>query len=319
MFTTLAAGWLVGCVPEEADDPPVAQTTPETTEPVDPLPWDWEPDDDPDGGGAMDLFLAAEALQLALEDLLSHDARPVIDAYNDVFYGSRSPTCPFVIDDGYGGMYWNDGCSATDGTYFGGFLSHYVFDGTYSDDLYYDGDSLGGSVTVITATGQVLDVEGSAAWIDGVSADGSLRIVQSLLYGGFGYTASSATGWLGDPSAVSVELLGIRVPSIDGTIVQVAGDSTVYLNGAPWAAQFTGNTMENSQIGSLCDLEPGGRIDLRDPSGRWIELQFDGPTLDVDLGDPTRCDGCADAVADGEVVGEVCADFTPWLTWEALP
>jgi hypothetical protein len=318
MTALLATLWLGGCAeaPPDTAEPPPADVPDET--PIEPSPWSFDDDDTP--SDTVDLAGAGRALDAAVVEILELDSRPIVDAYRGLFLDGRSLDCPDLTDDGNGGLYWNDGCSSLEGTYFGGYLSHYVLDGAYQDDLILYGDTLGGVVTVIDAAGRTLDLEGDVSWVEGVSTDGLLEIVASVVSGGFYYSGGDATGWLREGrQAVTVGLTGIRIPIVDGTAVVVEGAVNTTADGQPWSAMFLANTVGNAAAGSACDQEPGGTIELRDPSGRWIDITFHGPNLEDDPGDPTRCDGCGDATVDGEPVGEICADFTPWMTWEALP
>lgn len=311
VFTTVAL--LAGCgePPTEPEDVAEPGTVPE-----DVSPWDYTaegtelPDVDPDG--------LSRALDQAIAEVLVEDARPVVAGYLDRYATSATAACPPITDDGLGNRYWATGCAAPDGTYFGGYLSHYTFDGTFDAEsgLYLTGTQLGGNIT-IDGPGGILDLEGSATFVTGISGDRTTELVVSSLIGGF--YAPSPGSWLGEARSVTNTLTGYTIPSIGGVVVVVDGSVVVLVDGEPYSVVFHGAQVANAAIGSDCDREPGGTVDIRDPYGRWVEVVFHGPTVEVTGGDPARCDGCGDATLDGAPIDPVCADFEPWFRWELLP
>ncbi|MEZ4236616.1 MAG: hypothetical protein R3F59_10760 [Myxococcota bacterium] len=305
----------LACTPDPASTPSVATlTTP--TAPTSPATWTFPdadtPPGDPDPDALGDAITAAAALALAFP------ADPLVDAYLDRFARSASPTCPTTFDDGYGGTYWADGCTAPDGTYFGGYLDavHFVDLPTDDGTALLTGDTLGGNITLLDPDGRALDLEGTAARLTGTSVDGTTTYVQSALVGGFGLQGDDAPSWLRDgPRSVELVLTTIAVPSIYGLATVVDGAVDVDQPDGRYSVRFGEVTAANLAVGSACALEPGGPVTVRDPDGRWVEVTFHGPHLGVDEGDAQRCDGCGDAVAldDGRALPEVCADFSPWL------
>jgi hypothetical protein len=150
-----------------------------------------------------------------------------------------------------------------------------------------------------------------------VSSDGTLQVVSSALYGGF-YGEGTGSGWLdgmADAASLSISLYGYTIPSVGGILVGAEGSTVV----GEHAVIFTGVQMGNEQIGSLCGIEPGGTVQMRDGYGRWVDITFHGPQMEVGGGDPQQCDGCGDVTLEGEPVGQVCPDLTPWYQWELLP
>lgn len=287
---------------------------------LEPLPWFFETTERSDD---IDLVAVGEALDQAVREVLTYDARHVVDAYLDQLDASTDPNCPEVTVDGAGNRYWLAGCAADDGSIYSGFLFHYPQSEVPNGDVLFSGDTLDGNARIIDGLGRAIDIQGSVGFLTGTAVDGSSDLVVSSIAGGFGLD-DAPEGWLATgPQSVQVVLVGLTLRSVVGSLVQVAG-SVVTLREAgdrsdgAYAVTFDDNVMATGAL-SACNSEPGGTISVRDAEGRWLDITFDGPVLDQSAGDPTACDGCGRAVLDGVEIGEVCADFFPWLSWEALP
>ena len=63
-----------------------------------------------------------------------------------------------------------------------------------------------------------------------------------------------------------------------------------------------------------CLAEPNGTQHVQ-VNGAWVYIEWHGDLL----GEPDRCDGCGDAYAQGEAIGQVCADYSSWLDWTSSP
>ncbi len=299
--------WMgLGC---PADAPPEAPGD----DIVEPLPWTFSA---PERGEEVDLVAIASALDQGVLDAMAIDARQVVDAYVDRLATSADVGCPQVTADGLGNTYWLSGCTTDDGTSFGGFLfqSNGGTDGGFS----FVGDALNGNARITSGDGSTIDIQGSVGFLQGETLDGSADVVFSEVSGGFALDPAPP-GWLASgPQSVEIAIVGIALRAIAGTIVQVTGSVVTAGDDGTVAVLFDETAMASGPL-SACDEEPGGIVEVRDPAGRWIEIAFDGPVLDVSPGDATACDGCGLATLDGAELGTVCADFTPWLSWEALP
>lgn len=314
-----------GCGVEPAEpssEPPVAVDEPTwVAPPTEPGTWAYTGGEDP---GPIDVEALSDALSAAVSDVLSYRADPLVDTYVDDYDRSATALCPAATADGYGNVYWATGCSAPDGTYFGGYLTQSSFTDLYSDDggFLLTGTGLSGNITVVEPNGATLDLEGYAFAMTGVTVDGSTYAAQWSLIGGFGYDTpvpSDEVAWLASGVAsVEVTVTGLEIPTTGGRLTVVDGAVTPTIGGDVYSVRFTGATVGNAGIGVVCDLEPGGAASIRDPAGRWVDVTFQGPVLDVGEGDPAQCDGCGDAVdaRTGEALGLVCGDFTPWFTWD---
>jgi hypothetical protein len=310
--------WMVGCAQPPASpplEPELVQQPVATVQDVS----DWVYDEGQQELPPLDLPALEAALEEAALAVLVWDAQPVIEAYSGVLVSSGSLACPPLVEDGYGNTYWQGYCESDDGTTFGGYLSDYGYDSTYDpySDMFLTGRSLAGNVALQGPLG-LLDLEGQASFIEGVSSDGSLLVVSSTLYGGFYGEGPAGAGWLGslqDAASLSVSLFGYTLPAVGGILVGAEGSVVV----GEHAVIFHGMQMGNAQIGSLCATEPGGTAEMRDAYGRWVDIVFHGPQAEIDGGDPQQCDGCGDVTWEGEPVGQVCPDLTPWYQWELLP
>lgn len=286
---------------------------------IEPLPWTFETTPRPDD---VDLVAVGEALDLAALEVLTYDARTVVDAYLDQLAVSDDASCPEVAVDPSGNRYWFDGCIANDGSLYSGFLFYYPQTDASDGTFVFSGDTVSGNARVLDSAGRAIDIQGTASFLSGTAVDGTSNIVVSTLQGGFGLDAAPP-GWLAaGPQSADLTILGLTFTGFPGAAVEVAG-AVVVSRGAgdaadgTYAVEFTGNRMVSGPL-SPCDSEPGGTVAVRDAAGRWIDIAFDGPTDDGGA-DPAACDGCGRASRDGVELGLVCADFFPWLTWEALP
>lgn len=300
-------------------DPPRSDPPDDT---IEPSPWVY--DDDGDDEPPVDLDVLGRALDRAIVEVLSLSAEPVVGDYLALHAASAEPTCPPEVLDAYGNTYWQAYCTASDGTYWYGYLGTYNYADYYDpyNGVYLDGAELAGNIAVDRADG-TYDLEGYAAYLAGESPDGMVRLVQSVLLGGFSHESPSATGWLreaGTGEAVTATLVGYSLPTYQGYAVIVDAALTVEVDGEPYAVVLDYLQLGNEMLGSLCADEPGGSVQIRDPHGRWFDATFSGPDLSygTTLGDPAQCEGCAEAWLDGEKVGDLCASFDPWYQWEEL-
>ncbi|MEN0062525.1 MAG: hypothetical protein AAGA48_10280 [Myxococcota bacterium] len=283
--------------------------------PIEPLEWDFSTDDTLE---PIDLAAVGSALDRAVVDVLTYDARPLIEGYRDRLATSGTPNCPAITVDPAGNQYWVSGCYADDGSVFGGFLFYYPQVDNFDGQFLFTGDSVVGNARIVDPMGDAIDIQGSAVFLRGRAADDSSELVVNSVSGGFGMDAD-APRWLdAGPQSANVELVGLQFVGGLGLVVQATGAIVVADDDGTWAASFSANAMALGPL-SACDSEPGGVVSVRDPAGRWIDIEFDGPILDESAGDAAACDGCGQARADGAELGLVCADFTPWFSWEALP
>jgi len=178
------------------------------------------------GEPPIDPAQLGRALDAAIVEILAYDAAPVIDGYLSIWETSAEPACPAATLDPYGNVYWADGCTATDGTTFGGYLSQYVTTDLYDDDagVWLDGVELAGNVA-LTGPAGTYDFEGFAARYTGASDDGSITLVQSVAVGGFAWDGAAATGWLRDAglagASVEVTLIDYDLAGLGSAARQV--------------------------------------------------------------------------------------------------
>ena len=103
----------------------------------------------------------------------------------------------------------------------------------------------------------------------------------------------------------------LELVEVDGGLSGLGGDLDTVV--------FDAVTIFDESLGSTCPTEPGGVVSVRDVSGDWYDVVFDGPTEYGDESDPDLCDGCGAAYYRGEYLGQVCSDFTGMLDWEGTP
>ena len=58
---------------------------------------------------------------------------------------------------------------------------------------------------------------------------------------------------------------------------------------------------------------------MRDSEGEWYDVNFQGPPYQGARVLPNDCDGCGQVYYRGELLGEVCPDFSILTDWEDRP
>jgi hypothetical protein len=267
--------------------------------------------------------LTVSDLELRVADALAStwtiDATPVFDAYEAVMTGADG-YCPnyYELD---GNQYWYDDCTSDLGAAFSGYAFFYRYDGDVIDGLAYTGAALYGVGSATSAEGARLEFGGSAqtytAVPDGVAEDSDAYYVYSVsqVQGGFAYDASTE-GWLSNGEAPDLVSVGYYVPSYAGIYVYVDGSPGSSEEGA---TVFDELILYSENLMPDCPNEPYGGISVRDVDGEWYDIIFHGPSEYGEAVDSALCDGCGDAYFHGELLGEVCADFSVLTNWEVSP
>jgi len=308
LFAALAA-----CsTPEDASPPAV-----DSGEADQELPSAWEFDGDEGGDVDYDPAAMEAALGEVLAQVLTLSGQPVLDAYEQVFAEADS-ACPswYEFD---GNTYWLATCTARTGARFDGYGFYYVYE---SEDVFGDGNlwdlvQLSGAATIESSSGQTFHL-GGYAYTGQTTHTGS--------YGESGWVSTifgsaqwdgAERGWLAEGVSPSLLLYAFDYPvPYEGKYVYIEGTVGGLAGGAS-AAEFDLFQMADTSLGMPCDQEPSGSVVLRDQSGVWYEVVFDIDPYTLELsGD---CDGCGAVFRGAELVGEACADFSRFLSWEDQP
>ena len=263
----------------------------------------------------FDAAAVTAELEWAAARFVTFDARPLIEGYLALLVAGDDGYCPTygVIDDT---VYWADACTAETGTRFDGYGYFVDYDGVSDGNgTTYQGAAIYGVATIEDADGQRIVAAGGVAQVEG---DGNGTHVAMLqMDDGFALQGDLAAGtWLADSESpelvlngAEVEALGVRYLVVRGRLVGEAFDAIIFddLMGVSGAVE------------GACTTEPAGAASLLDGEGRWLDILFDGTTLEGTGGDPDRCDGCGGVWFQGLYLGEVCPDLGALTDWSGAP
>lgn len=253
-----------------------------------------------------------------------YSASPLFSAY-EAGMDRASSGCPNYYDYD-GSAYWYDTCTADDGTQFSGYSFFQLYAGyDVGDGTTYDGASLSGVGSIQTPDGEGVEFGGSAYQIRVTS---KLPPDDPSFYSGFylviqgGFSASGPTAadtWLEEDAGPDLTVSTYYAPAYEGRAVTLSGSLGGLGNGEE-AVVFDTVYLMSENVVPDCPGEPGGVVSVRDASGSWYDIVYDGPaTYDAEV-DPERCDGCGEAYFRGEDLGAVCdVDFSGLLTPPEAP
>lgn len=317
--------WLLtlACSPLDPDDTgsttsPTSMETGDTGDTDEPTPWVFDDSAPPEAAYGPEAI--GHALQAFVDTAFDLHPIPLLGAFEAVM-AEAGTTCPTLLQDGvYPLWYEPDGCIAETGAAFDGY-AYYLTGDIEEGDYLYDGQYISGEATMTSAVGDTLLVAGSAYLVHGDSLRAEEdpqfhHLYQSRVSGAFDWSGPEATGtWLEDDASPDLTVAAYRYPNIgDGRAVTITG-SVSGLDTEIDTVWFDEMTLIEASLGSDCSQEPSGIVAVRDPSGAWYDVLFDGPTEDLEVVAPDACDGCGDAWFRGVEVGEVCVDFTPLFAW----
>lgn len=257
-----------------------------------------------------------DALQAGIDGVVRLGAPPVRDAYATVMLES-SAICPATFS-GPDGDYWFDDCVSAAGAEYSGYAFAYEGTGLY-DPVYqvtYDTWYVFGAATLFTSGGDLLEIGGTATLTE--YGDGTYTQWETALQGSFHWDGVGSVGtWLEEGLDPDMYSIFTTIPSV--------GSNGVYFDGgigglgpqAQWAVGFEEALLMDPILGSTCQDEPMGAASVRASDGTWYDIRFHGSD---EYGNTTGpCDGCGDLFFQGEPMGEVCADFSTWLSWGSSP
>lgn len=286
-----------------------------------PSEWSYEPDDDPTP--VFDQAAIEAGLQAAIDIAPSLTAQPVIDGYFELMSLSDAD-CPsyYEVD---GNVFWQDYCTSDAGVFFDGygFYYPYVDVDLEGNGNVWNGDYFYGVANIVTPGGERLQLGGGAVMISSYDETYGGWRHQSQVLGGFDWTdPGSDAGWMADGIVADTYLYAIEYPEYAAQGMQVHGgfsdpDGAVW-GGEATAVLFDYNLIFDEALGSVCEEEPTGVIQLRDAEGTWWSVVFDTPAEGA-MDDPDQCDGCGTVYLGSDEVGRACLDFGAWIDWEVTP
>lgn len=300
MWNLMLAWGALGC----GGEPPADDFTPS--------PWTYAAEDEAEP--VFDAARVEAGLQTAIDLALGLGAESVLDGYFSML-AHADGTCPRWYETD-GNVYWNDACTSQDGTWFDGYGFYYPYSQVAFDSssARYDGHSLYGVATVRTAEGERLNLGGGLQTWTGYDPDYDGYTWISQVQGGFSWT--DGQGWLAEGLSPDIYLYAVEYPQWQARGAYVHG-AVGGLSGEVTAAWFEEAFLYNVALGSVCEREPSGAIELRDAEGDWWRVEFDTPAKGEMS--PADCDGCGTVRRGGQVVGEACVDFSAWIEWEGRP
>ena len=232
--------------------------------------------------------------------------------------------CPYYYDyylEDYGYFYWYDSCTADDATYFTGYALSYDYTGLSSYPYQYGNYAyLSGSGSVTDSAGYTLDI-GGYSYINEYDYYDYYSYHYAYTYGNFDYNAPDAADtWLaaGPPGNLYWSASHYDNTAGPQNYVTVTG-SLAGLIGDVNTIVLTDTYIYTESAGSSCADEPSGTISVRDAEGEWYDVSFQGPPYQGASVLPADCDGCGQVYFRGELLGEVCPDFSILTDWEDRP
>lgn len=275
------------------------------------LPTAWDPGltetarTEPLSTAELEEGLAEALAYLHRQDPLFHH-----EAWTEVFWdNAETESCP-VLGEHNGQDYWRDDCTTSGGARFNGWTLNFRRGGWMHDEgmrvVQYNW--LSGHAYIVTPAGVHLQNFGDIELMLGDAGD--WNYMGGFVFGDFAWQDDRAVDtWLQEP--VSTE---IYFEFYDHGAYQSAwyDGGMTYLLGPVLAARFEEIVMDDAP--GSCAREPSGGVRLRDHAGLWVDVAY-GATGE----DDAACDGCGDASFEGAALGQVCADWTPLVTWEGWP
>ena len=267
------------------------------------------------------------------ESLFAYNAQPMIDVYRSLVDQETDTTCPtyfategsdywIAAADGAGGQDTEGeqgGCVTDLGTEFRGW-AYTQFQEDEEDEVWVTTKDYVSALAWIWPTdGTRYECAGTLLTsVQTQTGDGLMTLAESRIEGVFGWNGTgiegtwTARGELPDLEINSSSILQQRALEIEGGVSNLQDYDEID------AFSMQGMSFKNE---FRCALEPSGVLSLRAPDGNWYDITFDGPTEDQEdiQSSEADCDGCGVATFRGEVLGMVCPDFSPILSWELHP
>lgn len=301
-------------VEEEADEEPGEYI--HESEPVEPM---------------LSLAQVELGISQAIQAVQEIDPEPLHSLYEQVQEDGDS-ACPSYDEDYLldypDRLYWRDACLVSAGASFSGYAYSYDF-GAYvdaSETYEYAGYAYySGSSKVVDGQGHTFLGSGYSSYYERTHVSAGYSHFYNSVTGNFRTdNPAYADTWLAKDLNVSLYVYGTRYAwdgdgSIEGSASVYYDASMSGLTGAINAIRLDEVYIYPETEGSMCDLEPAGAIALRDEAGSWYEVEFDGPKYFGAGAFPPDCDGCGRVYFQGNLLGEVCPDFTAIQSWEVRP
>ncbi|MEE2750960.1 MAG: hypothetical protein VX519_05990 [Myxococcota bacterium] len=296
---------------------PIPEVEVEPEQPPETTPYVLEVDE-PEA--SLSLEQIGEGIENGISLLLQLDPTPLHDAYESIVMANEDEDCPNYVerlDDAGRYDYWNDHCETASGVRFQGWGQRKRYPESWDGDHYMlDDGYINGEFEVLLADGTLIDFSGRSDFYEKEESDQDL-VFDLRTYGSFKVLDGQNSGtWLQQELAVDIDLRayereesrgGGRYYDLEGGISGMSGVVSAF-----HAESFY---LHNEAYGSHCELEPYGRVSVRDEAGQWYHVEFDGPAYNGAWSYTPDCDGCGMVWYRGEPLGQACASFDALLVW----
>jgi len=268
---------------------------------------------------ALSIGAIEEAIEETVEILQRLDPIAVHEAYEEAKQAADE-NCP-ILNDAYDYDFWSESCETEAGASFTGQVAYWRYqdyqDEYYdiAEDAYYNGDA-----KVTTADGDIFVGSGYSRRESKKDLNGDNRYQWWQAWGEFSWSGPSADGsWISDDYTVDFSMWSgnyyaqnyATYTSFNGGVSGLKGEINTLL--------MRDIMIYGEELGSECDLEPYGTVSVRDNSGNWVDVVFDGPAYWGAWAFQPHCDGCGMAYFRGEELGPVCTDFSTFMNFERFP
>lgn len=265
-----------------------------------------------------------QAVDDALAVVLQLNGGPAVEAYQTMLALADSD-CPEASTEA-GSTDWVGGCVTDDGVIFGGYGYHQILEDTdwVGDGMLMTGITVGGMSVIEDAAGNTMEFAGFAWDMVGWSEREGTTSWRTGVRGSFYWDdARAEAGWLGGEIRPHLDIIAAQHTHVlEGLVQSISVEGGVGGLPGTWGTVFFNDvrTFTVSPGFWECPEEPLGTLSVRDPSGYWYEVVFDGEEVDGRyVFEPGSCDGCGTVFSDGVSVGEACTDFSGLIGWTESP
>ncbi len=286
-------------------------------------------------GPSLDLTAVAAALEEGVRGIRDTDPVELLDVMEQLLNHQDPGSCPSYSEtnnDYYDFGRPRENCTASSSALFQVDMRFRRNPARQDESVYRfeDGVIIGGS-RIVDPDGNQMDFSLQFTHDDRIISTGNRKLDGSW-FGVASWDGAVAGHWLGESLSMGFKYLWITgtdgvTPSgftATGGVAGLVGpvvDSVVFQMpfGEEKVEGTLGFTLGTSAIGSQCEAEPYGSVNLRTHEGEWYTVRFEGPALGSAPDDAESCDGCGAVLYAGEDLGEVCVDMAMFLDWQGRP
>ncbi len=270
--------------------------------PLDNGPTPWTYDARQQGGSPIEIS-ALDAGFSALVEGLSRIDPMVAHAGHGWAMGYRDSSCPLMDEHNGQELWWGD-CRTESGSLFQGFSLYTQVRGMPASQGYVDHYYWNHSHMMVQPDDGDTYLALGDNEVTGTRYDNGDRLQTVTLLGDYRWTHRAADDtWMQDDLSLTLDLRAEQARGLHS--LRMTGGAS-RLPGLFVATELNGLFLNEDPSG--CALEPEGSLEVWEAQAGWYSVEFDA-------GQGGACDGCGTVSWEGDVLGEVCADFSPWLVW----